>query len=78
MQVNLHELLEPTHPDLTVYEIQPEDKKKEASISTADWKVALLAINVLSRRIDGLLRDLERAEARIGSLEYLIADFCER
>ena len=66
--VDLHALLS-TDPDLTVYEIQPRDKEMQVGISVADLKTMLLAINVSSRRIHGLLKDLERAEARIDVLE---------
>ena len=55
--------------DLTIYESKPGDKKAKADISVADWKEALLAINVLSRRIQALLEDVERAEVCIEVLE---------
>jgi hypothetical protein len=49
--------------------VKPEDRQTKATISVADWKMALLALNVLSRRVNGLLKDIERAEARIDDLE---------
>lgn len=68
--VNIHELLNPTaDADLTVYEPQPGDRETQASITVADWKEALLAINVLSRRQYSLVRDVERLEKSVVSLE---------
>ena len=68
MQINLHTLLN-TNPDLSMYEVKPEDKETEAQISVADLKEMLLAINVSSRRIHALLTDIEAAEQKIASLE---------
>jgi hypothetical protein len=72
-QLNIHELLNFTNPDLTVYEVKPEDRQTKANISVADWKTALLAINVLSRRVDGLLKDVKRGETRLQGLEETVS-----
>jgi hypothetical protein len=70
VRVELHELLKHTPDvDLTVYEVKLGDREKQASITVADWKEALLATNVLSRRVHGLLAEIERAEKRIDSVE---------
>lgn len=76
--VNIHELLNPTaDADLTVYEPQPGDKETPAGISVADWKEVLLAINVLSRRVDGLLRDVERIEKQMDSIRRDVDEYHE-
>jgi hypothetical protein len=67
MKIELHKLLD-VNADLTVYEIGPGDGKTKAEISVADLKEMLLAINVSSRRIHALVKELEAAEQKIGML----------
>lgn len=70
MRVELLELLKCTPDvDLTMYELKDGDRETQASITVADWKEALLAINVLSRRQYSLVLDVERLEKSVVRLE---------
>ena len=66
--IELHALLN-ADPDLSVYEIKEGDHETPATLSVAGLKELLLAVNVCSRRIHALRRDLEAVENEIAELK---------
>jgi hypothetical protein len=68
MRVDLNELLN-VDPDTSLYEVKPGDSETPAAITVADWKEALLAINVLSRRVNDLFNNLERTDKEVWELD---------